>query len=696
MNDFDGNDRKKKWAKSDWLNIKRIKRRINYKLFVLVILSGSFVLTCTGQNATLDSLKGLLVNEKVDTNKISLLLKISSLSVTVDPLQAISSAAEAKELSEKTGDLRGIAYAYKYDGGAKYYQGNYVEAMDSWNRAMKILKQIDDKEGIASIQNNIGIVYLNQGNDTKALEHLFEFLRNAELTGNQTLIGKAYNNIGAAYQHKFINYDKALKYYFKALPIYQKINDNYTFGAVCGNIGEIYLDQKNADSAIYYFKKEVEVCKGTADLAYALYDIGRVFESKGNNDSALYFQQNAYDTAQKYSSKLFMVSALKEVASIYLKKGELKSALQKYHEAEGLAQEIESSYDLKDVYMGLARTYSGLRDYPKAFKYQSLLLDIKDSIYNKETDQKLARFEFDFEIEKKQSEINLLEKTKQLQELDLKRQKFAKNAFIVGFGLIMIIAFIIYRNYRDKVRVNKILDSQKLQIEQLLRNILPDEVAQELQTNGTATPKFYESVSVLFTDFKGFTRIADHLSPQEVVSELNTCFVAFDDIIEKYGLEKIKTIGDSYMCAGGIPVEKENHVFNMVRAGMEIQEYITRRNSSRVELGLEPWNIRVGVHVGPIVAGVVGKKKYAYDIWGSTVNIASRMESNGEPGRVNVSNAIYELIKSEYECTYRGKISAKNIGEIDMYFVEREVVKESFLIDPSAKTYTNTSGYAGV
>ncbi|HEX4850418.1 MAG TPA: adenylate/guanylate cyclase domain-containing protein, partial [Puia sp.] len=261
---------------------------------------------------------------------------------------------------------------------------------------------------------------------------------------------------------------------------------------------------------------------------------------------------------------------------------------------------------------------------------------------------------------------------------------------IVGFGLIMIIAFIIYRNYRDKVKVNKILDSQKLQIELLLRNILPDEVAKELQSSGTATPKYYERVSVLFTDFKGFTRIADLLSPQDVVSELNTCFMAFDDIIEKYSLEKIKTIGDAYMCAGGIPVDKENHVHDMVKAAIEIQQYIIRRNQARIELGLEPWNIRIGVHVGPIVAGVVGKKKYAYDIWGSTVNIASRMESNGEPGRVNVSHAVYEVIKNHYSCTHRGKISAKNIGEIDMYFVDRESISNPFLINPAANTYANS------
>jgi class 3 adenylate cyclase len=160
------------------------------------------------------------------------------------------------------------------------------------------------------------------------------------------------------------------------------------------------------------------------------------------------------------------------------------------------------------------------------------------------------------------------------------------------------------------------------------------------------------------------------MSPQDLVEELNTCFKAFDHIIGKYNLEKIKTIGDAYMCAGGIPSPDDRHAHNMVKASLEIQEYIKQNNKRKVEEGKEAWDLRLGLHVGPIVAGVVGKKKYAYDIWGSTVNVASRMESNGEPGRVNISAATYELIKDEFECSYRGKIYAKNVGEIDMYFVD--------------------------
>ncbi|TMI85642.1 MAG: adenylate/guanylate cyclase domain-containing protein, partial [Bacteroidetes bacterium] len=153
----------------------------------------------------------------------------------------------------------------------------------------------------------------------------------------------------------------------------------------------------------------------------------------------------------------------------------------------------------------------------------------------------------------------------------------------------------------------------------------------------------------------------------------NECFVAFDKIIENHKLEKIKTIGDSYMCAGGIPVPDEEHTINIIKASLDIQEQMRSKNEQRRAAGQSPWELRIGIHTGPVVAGVVGKNKYAYDIWGSTVNIASRMESNGEPGKVNISSATYDLIKGRYNCIYRGKIFAKNVGEVDMYFVEQEI-----------------------
>jgi adenylate cyclase len=216
----------------------------------------------------------------------------------------------------------------------------------------------------------------------------------------------------------------------------------------------------------------------------------------------------------------------------------------------------------------------------------------------------------------------------------------------------------------------QIVEQERQKSDNLLLNILPEETAQELKETGTATPKHYDLVSVLFTDFKGFSQIAEKLSPQEVIENLNTCFLALDEICEKHNLEKIKTIGDSYMCAGGIPVANASNPIDCVQAGIEMQAWMANWKQEKQNKGELAWELRLGIHSGAVVAGVIGKNKFAYDIWGDTVNLASRMESSGEAGKVNISGATYQLVKDKFQCTYRGKIEAKNKGEVEMYFVE--------------------------
>lgn len=213
------------------------------------------------------------------------------------------------------------------------------------------------------------------------------------------------------------------------------------------------------------------------------------------------------------------------------------------------------------------------------------------------------------------------------------------------------------------------LASEKEKTEKLLLNILPRETAEELRKSGKATARHYNQVSVLFTDFKGFTRFAESTRPEDLVQELDRCFIAFDDIIAKYHLEKIKTIGDAYMCAGGVPIRNTNNAVAVVLAALEIRDFMARLQEEKRQKNERFWEIRLGVNTGPLTAGVVGKMKFAYDIWGDTVNTASRMESCSEPGKVNISASTFELVKDYFDCTYRGKMDAKGKGEVDMYFV---------------------------
>ncbi len=201
----------------------------------------------------------------------------------------------------------------------------------------------------------------------------------------------------------------------------------------------------------------------------------------------------------------------------------------------------------------------------------------------------------------------------------------------------------------------------------LLHNMLPTGIAKELALHGKASPVRHESVTILFTDFSDFTQAASTMPPDRMVAELNDIFAAFDNITDACGIEKIKTIGDAYMAAAGVPTPCADHARRCVEAGLRMVSYIAQRNQTAAF----KWSLRVGIHTGPVVAGVVGTRKYAFDVRGDTVNIASRMESSGEVGRVNVSAYTYDQIREFYECEYRGKVEAKGKGSVDMYFVNR-------------------------
>ena len=239
------------------------------------------------------------------------------------------------------------------------------------------------------------------------------------------------------------------------------------------------------------------------------------------------------------------------------------------------------------------------------------------------------------------------------------------------------------RLLRETLEAKKISEREKQRSENLLLNILPEEVAQELKEKGTAEPVSFESVSVLFTDFKGFTKIAEKMSPNELIRELDACFVQFDKITERFNLEKLKTIGDSYMCAGGIPKPNKTNPIDTILAALEIQSLMNQIKELKKKLNNPYWELRIGIHTGPLVAGVIGEKKFAYDVWGDTVNTASRMESSGSPGMINISGYTYEKVKDFFDFEYRGKINAKNKGDVDMYFVLG--IKKEFSIDGDGK-----------
>lgn len=224
---------------------------------------------------------------------------------------------------------------------------------------------------------------------------------------------------------------------------------------------------------------------------------------------------------------------------------------------------------------------------------------------------------------------------------------------------------------REIEKQKELIESAKSQSDLLLLNILPGEIAEELKQFGKSYARKHDQVSVLFADIKGFTSITEKLTPVKLVTQLDEIFGAFDNIIAKYGMEKIKTIGDAYMCACGLPKADEENAVKAVKAGLDMQHYIRDFGLANKVQNLPVFEMRIGVHTGPLVAGVVGLKKFAYDIWGDAVNLAAQMEQHSEAGKVNISGETYSLVKDFFDCTHRGKIAAKSKGQIDMYFVDQ-------------------------
>lgn len=260
-------------------------------------------------------------------------------------------------------------------------------------------------------------------------------------------------------------------------------------------------------------------------------------------------------------------------------------------------------------------------------------------------------------------------------ELAQKQSQYLFNILALLAGFVLLLALLFYFRFRAKKRTanelaekNTLIEAEKKRSDNLLLNILPPAIAQELKTRNKVAAQKYDQATVMFIDFIGFTNVAERLSPEMLVEELDFCFSNFDKIISKYRIEKIKTVGDAYICASGLS-DQNASPSDMVKAALEIQDFLQHVKAERMSQGLPYFEARVGIHTGPVVAGVVGAKKFAYDIWGDTVNTAARMEEACEPGRVNVSEDTHWLAKYEFEWQHRGKIAAKNKGQMDMYYV---------------------------
>ncbi len=640
-------------------------------LIVLLLLCGC----AWAQADNIDSLKAELKKTAVDTAKVNLLLQLSGALWKTEPDTAIHYAGQANALAEQMGFTKGKALALKNIGLAYYIKGDYFNVLANWNSSLEVFKTMGDRVGEGNLLSNIGAVYFNQGDDAKAIEYYLAALKVSEETKDTLRMATALTNLGAAYFNNPATEDKAQNYYLQALPLSEAINDPDAIGTASVNLGEIYMHRGDYYAARFYFNKALAALKQTdGNVSYVLANYGKSYRLQGDYARAIKYLQDAYDIAKKIDAKLEMTIALNEMGNTFKDQNDFKTALTYYMRSKDMAQTIGSNNNLKDAYENLANCYEELGDYQSAFRYQKLFGAIKDTIYTIEKDKRIEGLQFQYEIEKKESEITLLNQENALKELQIQRANTLRNFLLAAAIFLLVTIGGITYLYLFAQKANKTITGERNRAEQLLLNILPVETAEELKRFGAVKARKYDFVTVLFTDFQAFSKHAETAPPEELVKSIDFYFKHFDTIFAKYNLEKIKTIGDSYMCAGGLPIENTTNPADAIMAGLEILEFIASLKASKPK-DIAFFNIRIGISTGPVVAGVVGNTKFQYDIWGDTVNVASRMETACEVNKINISEFTYQHVKDQFEVESRGEVETKNRGAIKMYYVKGLKVK---------------------
>lgn len=552
----------------------------------------------------------------------------------LDQKKSVELAKRALDLSVKARYQKGHGKALLNTGFYEFTHSNYDNAFSSFNRALQIFQDIQDREGIGHANYNLGLVYLRIGDYDNSMEVHQESLRIRKELNDEEGIASCKAQIG--YINSQFGHDEiAMKEYAECLKTWRKKDNKAGIGNILMALGILKTKLNKLDEAKEHLIESMNIRRQLNELngvhASVNY-LSAVYLREGNTIEALNLLNEALQTALNRDEPYVIgICRLRtSLARTYIQIKDYDNAVSQLNSALEQAIESKQQYQLHDIYLELANLYKSIRVYDKALENYEKFHESKEAIISLNAAAKLKNLEMvnKVELSEKETEIH------RLKNIELKER-------------------------------NKIIREERKKSDKLLLNILPSQTARELKKNGAAKTRRYDLVTVLFCDFVNFSHTAEELSPENLVRCLDEYFRAFDEIIMKNKIEKIKTIGDAYMAAGGVPVANTTNPVDVIMAALEILEYVKKQDNPL-------FNVRIGVHSGPVVAGIVGIKKFAYDIWGDTVNIASRMESSGESGRLNISGYTYELVKDHFACFFRGKIKAKNKGIIDMYFVEAE------------------------
>ncbi len=601
-------------------------------------------------------MKSLLQNRLHDTTRAEILYQLAKEYWDDFPSTSLDLANQTLSISQGCGYKHGIGNAYRIMAGVYGDNKSFYQAIEFYKKELVIRQEEADYQRVADVNYALGDMYSSASDLNESLRYYTDAIAPYEKIGGKRDIAGLYNNIAKIY--KEIGQDEqALKYYKMALKINEDVGNKEWSGINLLNIGAYYATQGQVERALQYFESALKIFQeigSTVNVANSKIKIGSALTLLGEYGRAERSILEGLEILRKMKQANLLWYPYYALGKCYTSKRNFKLAKCYLDSSLSISSKNWTSADQwRRTYEALYQFDSASGNTKDAFIHYKLFVSLNDSIRNGENAQKAKQQGLRKEFEFKESAL----KAEQLRRDS--EQSILRNAILAGLVGSFVFLFIVYRQ-RNRIK------SVNTKNEELLFNILPVEVADELKSQGRAVARHYDNVSVMFTDFKSFTTLSERLSPQELVDELDACFKAFDEITGRYNVEKIKTIGDAYLAVCGLPMANSKHAENIVHAAIEIRDFMLARKQA---LGDRTFEVRIGINSGRVIAGIVGLKKFAYDIWGDAVNVAARMEQSSEAGKINVSESTYELVRHTFDCEYRGELEAKNKGVLKMFYV---------------------------
>jgi class 3 adenylate cyclase/Tfp pilus assembly protein PilF len=641
---------------------------------LLLFITSSFVLSQSDRASRIDTLLSELSKSKNDTNRVELLGTISFEYSYVNPNLGLDYGKRGVELAKKIAWDKGLANALNSIGSNYSSLYKHLESVKYYKKSLAIYERLNDKEGMGEPLNNLGISYLEQSKYPIALKYFFRCLKLYDQLGKKKNKAHSLNNIGVIYFNTF-DFPKALKFFKQYLSIAKELDNQEMQAQAMMNIGNAYSNLSKPQEALEYYKKSLKLFETVGNMpqvAINLMNLGWLYSEQADYTTSLEYLERALKLSESLGDKPSVSYTLLCISEAYWlmykdtnshktpeltanialnRQSNLNLSIENAIEAKRVSEEVGNLNNSSSAYSALYRGYKEKGELGKALSNYEKYVELKDSIYSKENRDKIAALE-----KARETDVNRIKIAKQ--KVQIEAQKTEQSFIIYSFiGILLFILTVLGLVFYQRKKADK-----------LLYNVLPISIAKRLKKKEHPISDYFPLASIIFIDIVGFTSLSKETDPQVIVTILNKIFTHYDTIADKYGIEKIKTIGDAYMATAGIPVAQSDNPIRAARMAIEVQELMSEY---KTDDGIKI-EVRIGLDCGPVVAGVIGEKKFIYDMWSDAVNTASRMESMGKAGEIHISERFKEAINEveEFDFEERGEMTVKGKGKMKTYFLK--------------------------